>query len=680
MSSKDPLLQPFQLKHLTLKNRVMSTAHEPAYSENGMPTDRYRLYHREKAKGGIALTMTAGSAVVSSDSPPSFGNLHAYRDEIVPWLKRLADDCHEYGTAVMIQLTHLGRRTGWSRGDWLPVLSASPIREPAHRAFPKEAEDWDIKRIVADYASAAQRMQEAGLDGIEIEAYGHLLDSFWSPATNRREDEFGGSLDNRMRFSVMVTQAIREAVGPDFIVGMRLVADEDWEKGLTREEGVEIASRFARSGDIDFLNIIRGHIDHDAALNEVIPIQGMASAPHLDFAGEVRAATRFPVFHAGRIGDVATARHAIAEGKLDMVGMTRAHIADPHIVRKIVAGEEARIRPCVGATYCLDRIYEGGEALCIHNAATGREGQIPHEIAKAPLRRKAVVVGAGPAGLEAARVLAERGHAVDVLEATGRAGGQVNLLIRNPRRKEMIGIIDWRLSELERLGVNMHYDVYAEAGDVLGLEPDLVVIATGGIAQQPELDAGDELVTSSWDILSGGVRIADAVLLFDDNGGHPGMSAAEVIARSGAELELVSPERFFAPELGGMNHVPYARTFAEHNVRVTINTRLKSVRRNGNVLVAVLGSDFADGAQWERRVSQVVVEHGTLPNDGLYRELKPLSRNLGTVDYAALINRRAALPKLGNQGRFDLVRIGDAISSRNIHAAIYDALRLCSLF
>jgi NADPH-dependent 2,4-dienoyl-CoA reductase/sulfur reductase-like enzyme len=533
---------------------------------------------------------------------------------------------------------------------------------------------------VADYATAAQRMQEAGLDGIEIEAYGHLLDGFWSPATNRREDEFGGSLDNRMRFSVMVTRAVREAVGPDFIVGMRLVADEDWDKGLSREEGVEIASRFARSGDIDFLNIIRGHIDSDVALNEVIPIQGMASAPHLDFAGEVRSITKFPVFHAARIGDVATARHAIAEGKLDMVGMTRAHIADPHIVRKIESGEEARIRPCVGATYCLDRIYEGGEALCIHNAATGREGEIPHEIAKAEIRRKAVVVGAGPAGLEAARVLAERGHEVDVLEATGKAGGQVNLLIRNPRRKEMIGIIDWRLAELERLGVRMHYDVYAEASDVIALEPDLVVIATGGIAQQPELDAGDELVTSSWEILAGGVRIADAVLLFDDNGAHPGMSAAEVIARSGAELELVSPERFFAPDMGGMNHVPYARTFAERNVKVTINTRLKSVRRDGNALVAVLGSDFADGAQWERRVSQVVVEHGTLANDGPYLELKPLSRNLGAVDYSALINRQPPLPLRYSEGRFDLVRIGDAVSSRNIHAAVYDALRFCSLF
>lgn len=320
MNADDPLLRPYRLKHLTLKNRLMSTAHEPAYSENGLPTERYRLYHLEKAKGGIALTMTAGSAIVAEDSPPAFGNLHAYRDEIVPWLKRLAEDCHELGTAVMIQLTHLGRRSNWNHADWLPVLAPSPLREPAHRAFPKEAEDWDLARIAADYAAAAQRMQEAGLDGIEIEAYGHLLDGFWSPATNKRNDAHGGSLDNRLRFTHDVIAAVRAAVGPDFIMGLRLVCDEDWDKGLSREDGVEIARRLVAGGGIDFLNVIRGHIDTDAALSDVIPVMGQRSAPHLDFAGEVRAETEFPVFHAAKIADVATARHAIREGKLDMVG------------------------------------------------------------------------------------------------------------------------------------------------------------------------------------------------------------------------------------------------------------------------------------------------------------------------------------------------------------------------
>jgi len=671
----DPLLQPYQLKHLTLKNRVMSTSHEPAYSEDGMPKERYRLYHAEKAKGGMAMTMTAGSALVSRDSPAAFGNLQAYRDEIVGWLRELADACHEHDCKVMIQLTHLGRRTGWNKADWLPVLSASPVREPAHRAFPKTAEDWDIERIVADYASAAQRMKEAGLDGIEFEAYGHLMDGFWSPATNTRTDEYGGSLDNRMRFSWRVVDAVRAAVGPDFIVGVRMVADEDFEKGLSKQDGVEIARRFAASGKVDFLNIIRGSIETDAALTRVIPVTGMRSSPHLDFAGEIRAATKFPVFHAARIQDVATARHAIATGKLDMVGMTRAHIADPHIVRKVIEGREHQIRPCVGATYCLDRIYEGGEALCVHNAATGREAKIPHVIGKAEgSAKRIVVVGAGAAGLEAARVTAERGHKVTVLEASGQAGGQIRLAAQNPRRKELIGIVDWRLTELERLGVDLRYGVWAEKDDVLELRPDVVIVATGGLPQNPPLDEGGDLVTSSWDIVAGAAKPAETVLVYDDNGGHQGMSAAEIAANAGARVELVSPERFFAPEMGGLNHVPYMKAFHEKGVRITVNTRLVGVRRDGNQLVATLGSDFTGAYREERRVDQVVVEHGTLPLEDLYLALKPLSSNGGAVDYERLIHGGEIFPAR-QAGSFVVFRIGDAVASRNIHAAIYDGIR-----
>lgn len=680
-TSTDPLLQPYQLRHLRLKNRIMSTSHEPAYSEDGMPKERYRLYHAEKAKGGMALTMTAGSAIVSRDSPPAFGNLQAYRDEIVPWLRELTDSCHEHDCKVMIQLTHLGRRTGWNKADWLPVVAPSSVREPAHRAFPKVAEEWDIERIVADYATAAARMQAAGLDGIEFEAYGHIMDGFWSPATNHRDDEFGGSLDNRLRFTFRVIDAVRAAVGSEFIVGIRMVADEDFSAGLSRQEGVEIARRLAASGKFDFLNIIRGSIETDAALTKVIPIQGMRASPHLDFAGEVRAATKFPVFHAARIGDVATARHAIETGKLDMVGMTRAHIADPHIVRKITEGREHQIRPCVGATYCLDRIYEGGEALCIHNAATGREASIPHRIARASDAGKhVVVVGAGPAGLEAARVSAERGHRVTVLEAASKPGGQILLAARNPRRRELAGIVDWRVSELERLGVAVRYDVWAEAADVLELSPDVVVVATGGIPQNPPLEAGDDLVTSSWDIISGAAKPAASVLLFDDNGGHQGMTAAELIASGGAQLELVSPERFFAPEMGGMNHVPYMRAFHEKGVTITINTRLKSVRREGNRLVAVLGSDFSASFAAERHVDQVVVEHGTMPLDDLYLSLKPYSRNGGAVDYERLVGGGDVFPNANEEGSFTLLRIGDAVAARNIHAAIYDGIRFSLRF
>ena len=171
----DPLLQSFQLKHLHLKNRIIITSHEPSYNEDGFPKDKYIAYHLERAKGGIAMTMTAGSSVVSKDSPPSFDNIHAYKDEVVPWIKKLTNAIHDQDCKIMIQLTHLGRRTSWSKGDWLPSISSGKHREPAHKAFPKIAESWDIERIIKEYGDAAERMKEGGMDGVELEGQGHLI-------------------------------------------------------------------------------------------------------------------------------------------------------------------------------------------------------------------------------------------------------------------------------------------------------------------------------------------------------------------------------------------------------------------------------------------------------------------------------------------------------------------------
>ncbi len=672
--STDPLLQPYQLKHLTLRNRIMTTSHEPAYPEDGMPKDRYRLYHLERARAGVALTMTAGSAAVSRDSPPVFNNILAYKDEVVGWMKKLADDCHDAGAAVMIQLTHLGRRTRWDKGDWLPVVAAGSAREPAHRAFPKVIEDWDIARIIEDYADAAERMQAAGLDGVEFECYGHLMDQFLSPLTNTLAHPYGGSFDNRARFAMDVLTVCRKRVGAHFLLGVRYTADEAHLGGITADEGVAIGKLFRDSGLVDFLNIIKGRIHTDPAMTDVIPIQGMPAAPHLDFAGRIRAEVGLPTFHAARIADVATARHAIATGQLDMVGMTRAHMADPHIVRKIIQGREADIRPCVGATYCLDRIYQGGAALCIHNPATGREETMPHTIVPADVPRRVVVVGAGPAGLEAARVAVERGHAVTVFEAASHPGGQIRLTARTPRRAEMIGIIDWRMAQCAARGVTFHFNTWAEAADVLACSPDVVIIATGGSPEKDILSFGNDLTVSAWDILSGDVKPGSNVLLYDDAGDHTALQAAQTLANSGATVEIMTPDRSFAPDVMAMNLVPYMRALQDKSVTLTVTYRLTGVARDGNHLRATIGSDYMPLAK-TARYDQVVVNHGTQPLADVYFALKPLSSNLGAVDYDALING-APQTLSGGPAGFQLFRIGDAVSSRNTHAAIYDALRL----
>ncbi|MGZ2506214.1 oxidoreductase, partial [Rhizobium beringeri] len=604
-----------------------------------------------------------------------FNNLLAYKDEIVPWIREMTDAVHEEGAAIMIQLTHLGRRTRWDKGDWLPVVAPSHQREASHRAFPKKLEDWDIERIIKDFADAAERMKAGGMDGVELEAYGHLIDQFTSPLTNELDGPYGGSLDNRLRFCFDVFKAIRHRVGNDFILGVRYTADECLPGGTGKAEGLEISKRLKESGLIDYLNVIRGHIDTDAGLTDVIPIQGMANSPHLDFAGEIRAATNFPTFHAAKIPDVATARHAIASGKVDMIGMTRAHMTDPHIVRKIIEKREDDIRPCVGANYCLDRIYQGGAAFCIHNAATGRELTMPHIVAKADTKKKVVIVGAGPAGLEAARVAGERGHQVVVFEAANNPGGQIRLTAQSERRKEMISIIDWRMSQCEKYDVTFHFNTWAEADTIEAENPDVVIIATGGLPHTEVLASGNELVVSSWDIISGDVKPGTNVLIFDDAGDHAGLQAAEFLAKAGAKVEIMTPDRSFAPEVMAMNLVPYMRSLQKHDVTFTVTYRLEAVEKSGNQLVAHVGSDYG-GIARQHSFDQIVVNHGTIPLDELYFELKPNSSNLGEMSHDQLLSGEPQSVIRNPDGKFQLFRIGDAVAARNTHAAIYDGLRI----
>ncbi|WP_235830084.1 FAD-dependent oxidoreductase [Algihabitans albus] len=357
--------------------------------------------------------------------------------------------------------------------------------------------------------------------------------------------------------------------------------------------------------------------------------------------------------------------------------MTRAHLADPHIVAKIRAGEEERIRPCVGVGYCIDRIYEGADALCLHNPATGREGELPHVVT--PARRpgqRALVVGGGPGGLEAARVLALRGHQVTLFEAAEKLGGQLRIAAQLPRRRDLLGIVDWLASEAELAGAELRTGSYQEAETILAEAPEIVVIATGGLPDTGFLRAGEERAVTTWDLLSGQVPPGQEVLVFDDGGSHAGISAAEFAARAGSKVHYVTPERSVAPEVGGTNYPAYFKAFGEHDVTIQLNRRLRAIRSAGNRLSAELWDEYARKTT-EMTLDQVVVEHGVKPLDELYFALKPLSRNQGETDLRASREGRPALPLRNPEAGFLLLRVGDAVASRNVHAALLDALRLC---
>jgi 2,4-dienoyl-CoA reductase-like NADH-dependent reductase (Old Yellow Enzyme family)/thioredoxin reductase len=668
------LFAPFTLKHLTIRNRIVSTSHEPSYGEDGLPTARYRAYHVAKARGGVGLTMIGGSALVSRGSTPAFGNLQLWKEESEPYLRALADEVHEHGAAVMTQLSHLGHRTSNYTHDWVPAVSSSAVREPAHRAFAKAAEAWDLERITQDFAETAHRCQSAGLDGVELFAGGHLLDAFWSPFWNRRRDDYGGCYENRMRFPLQVVRAVRDAVGPEYIVGVRMSFDEERPGGVGPEESVQIAQDLIEAG-IDLVSVVRGSIHTDADMVRVIPPMATPSAPSLEFAGQIKARLSVPVMHAARIADVETARYAVRQGLLDLVGMTRALIADPELPNKARTGRTDQIRPCVGANVCIDGIYTAGAAYCIHNPSTGRELAIPQSAGKAVSSRRVAVVGAGPAGLEAARVLAERGHQVRLFEAGGKVGGQLLLASLAPRRRDLRGIIDWRVQELRRLAVPIALNHHMDAEPLLAEHWDVVIVATGGTPAAPDVD-GAELVCDTWDVLSGARRPSGRVLVYDDHGGNQALDAVEALAREGAAVHLVSPERMLSPEVGTLTAVGYFESMARNAVRITTLRRLHAVARTPHGLAVTLG---VDGSDFREVVAcdAVVAEMGTEPVDELYDELAPLSTNHGAVELADLLARRPQSLVRNPDGRFQVFRIGDAVSSRNAQAAMVDAGRLC---
>ncbi len=679
---------PIKLNQLTLPNRIYSTAHAEVYCESGgLPGDRFIRYYEEKAKGGLGMAICGGSSPVSIDIPQgAWQPVNLTSDRVIEPLSRLADTVHRHGMKVMIQATHMGRRSAFAGDPWPHLVAPSAVREPVHRGNAKAIEIEDIRRIVRDFAVAAKRVQSSGMDGVEVSAaHQQLIDQFWSPRTNMRTDEYGGSLNNRMRFGIEVLGAIREAVGRDFCVGLRMCADEFHDDGLDHDVLKDIAQAMSETGMIDFISVIGSGADTHNKLANCMPPMALPPEPFVHLAAGIKSVSKVAVLHAQGIRDITQSERILANGMVDMVGMTRAQIADPHMMLKVREGREDQIRQCVGANYCIDRMYSGQDVLCVQNAATSREATMPHVVTPGKSgKRRVVVVGAGPAGLEAARVSRLRGHDVVLFERNGTVGGQVNLAAKAPQREQMSGIIRWFDLETKRLGVDRRLGIEATSETIMAEKPDIVVLATGGSShtgQMPEWGVSEGLAVSAWDILSEKIAPADNVLVYDAIGTHAGFGTADFIASRGSKVEIVTPDVKVADDVGGTTFPIFYRRLFSLGIIPTPNFWLDRVYAEGNKKVAVLRNEYTEELE-ERVVDQVVIENGIMPNTELYWQLKERSVNRGQTDLETLYAAKPqpALQEATGNGRFVMFRVGDCVSMHNIHAAIYDSLRLCKDF
>ena len=643
------LFSPIRVGAVTLKNRIYSSGHAEAMAENGRPGDRLTRYHEAKARGGCALTIFGGSSSVHPSSPAAaWKQIANHGDDIIPAYRALADAVHAHGCLVFTQLTHMGRRAQADGEEADVLLAPSQIPERVHRDVPHELEAEQIAELVRAFGEAARRCRDAGLDGIELSmAHNHLIDQFWSPLFNQRQDEFGGSLDNRMRFGMEVLQETRRRAGRDFVVGARISGDELTKGGLTAADMAEIARRLAVSGLVDFLSIIGGGAHTYELQAAAVPNMSYATGVFVPLAAAIKqAAPGMPIFHASRIVDPAHADRVVTEGQIDVVGMTRALIADPDLPRKAREGR-LDIRTCVGANEgCIDRIYLGKPVTCIQNPATGRERELG-EVQRAATPRKVVVVGGGVAGLEAARMAAVRGHRVVLFEKTAELGGQVLLAARAPARAEYAGIVRFLSAQVRKLGVELRLSREATAPAVLAEHPDAVVVATGSHPFLPPVPGGDgKHVVTDRDVLAGEAKVGANVVVVDDVHTQQALSTAELLLTQGKRVEVISPLFYVGQDIGVTSIAPLYKRLFTGGVVLTPGTELRAVEGSA-VIVANVYSGL------ERRiegVDTVVLSAGSRSTDSLYRALKGQVR--------------------------DLYAVGDCVAPRGVHQAILDATRV----
>jgi dimethylglycine catabolism A len=560
------LFSPQQLGRHLLKNRICMSAHADSLGEQGVPTERALRYYEARARGGAGFLMCFGSASVHPASSARVWNgIELFDDRVIPYLSAFSDKIHEHGVPVVAQITHKGRRGHSEGNDFRPLVAPSAVREPNHRETPHALDPGTIAELVRAFADAAFRLKQGGFDGCEVMASAcHLIDQFWTPRVNRRTDDYGGDLSSRMRFGVEVLQAIRERVGPDFVIGIRMTGNEMLEGGLDRKAAQEIAGKLDELGILDYFNVVGASCETYVTEALTVPDMSFPLALFKDLASSIKEVVGVPVIATGRINDPAVAERVLRDGHADLCVMTRALIADPDLPRKAQEGRLDDIRICHGYNSgCIDRIYTGRGVTCVQNAVVGREREWS-ELKPAERPLKVAVVGGGPAGLECARIARLRGHSVVLFEKNRELGGQTLIAKRAPARQDFDGACRYTARQCEKLGVDVRVGTEADAESVLRESPDVVVLATGARALRPDVPGIDAHGTSAWDVLSGRIPSGTRILVIDEEYGYQGTSVAEFLLDRGKEVAMVTSERTIGSFLGATSAPPvFERLFTK---------------------------------------------------------------------------------------------------------------------
>lgn len=641
-----PLQVPVPGGVIEVRNRVLVSAHVPGFAEDNKPGKRYIDYHRRYAKEGVGLQITGGTPVHESGllSLRSDG-LWNLDDSIIPGYQKLAAAVQKEGGRILAQLAHSGGTVQIDKpgvSSWSASSNRSSITGHVSHAMTLD----EIQEVIAAYAAAAARVRQGGMDGVEVlAAFGFLPQAFLSPLSNRRQDQYGGTLQNRMRFLIEVLTAIRAQLDNNQILGVRLPGDEFEPGGLTLDDMKIVCQELTNRGLADYLNIIAhtnftptGRSKHWAP----------TPTPHgvfVDLASAIKTEFNVPVFTVGRIIDPAHADRIIANGQADMVGMTRAHICDPAIVTKIINHQQAQIRPCVGANTCIANRYTGKVIRCMHNPELKEPGKI---LQPAKLAKEITVIGAGPAGLEAARLCATRGHRVSIYEASAKIGGQLTYWAGSTSMKELGRIVKWRQTELDRLGVSISLEKEIAPEDLSKLTTDVVVIATGAKDTARDIPGGNTTtVLTPIQLLDLKQTDAKKAIVISDGRGQAGLVCAEWLLERGARVEIITEDVAVANDLDPTNRNAWYERLGQAGAVFTPQTVVEKIA--------------GDCVQSRHLFSQAVVKHSAVDL---------------IVDWNGCHSVNTFDSQDSDLNKIEVHKIGDCLSPRNVEVAMAEALTL----